>query len=147
MLIHQNQVSCKRWRRCVCAQTSAPSRKLASCPATFPEEDGCPATRSTFSWATIYSRPRIRCARRGWARAQLLGACCLSQWLALMPGLEKMCSMPSSLKLLIRLTTSGWFGSRCCELVHTDGIALPLCQLLKIYCQQNLPPFQKGPYL
>lgn len=82
------------------------------------------------------------------ARAQLLGGCRLSQWLALVLGLEKMHFMPSLLKLLIRLTTSCWFGSRCCEIVHIDGIALPLHQALKaILPAESLPPFQEGPYL
>lgn len=148
MLIHQNQVSCKRWRRCVCTRTSAPSRELASCPATFPQEDGCPATRAALSWAAVHAQNRIRCARRGWARAQLPRECRPSQWLALVPGMEKMHFMLSSLKLLIRLTASCWFGSRCCELVHSDGIALPLHRRLKaILPAESVLPFQKGPYL
>lgn len=81
-------------------------------------------------------------ARRGWARPQLLGGCHCSHWLALLPRLEKMRFVPSLLKLLIRFTTSRWFGSRCCELVHIGGIALPLRHSLKaILPAESLPSF------
>lgn len=123
MLIHQNQVSRERWRRRVCAQTSAPSRKLASCPATFQEEDGCPAT--------TYSPHRIpQDAGDGGAGSAGWG-CRVSQQLALVPGLDKTHFTPSLLKELIRLTASRRFGSRCCELVLIASVAFPLPWALK----------------
>lgn len=34
-------------------QTSGPSQKLAGCPATFLEEDGCPATAPFYSYSVF----------------------------------------------------------------------------------------------
>lgn len=53
------------------------SRKLAGCPATFPQEDGCPATRTPELSCSARTEPHP-CARRAWAQPQLLRECRLS---------------------------------------------------------------------